>query len=333
MTAGGVALTPGSMVPGWVAPLVLALLLTLLPRSLAAQSLDHYTLVMGWLPGRCLVDPGFSPCKDLSIRDPFGRDLNLIGLRPDPRPGAVALQSCDPMARAFSEPVFPGEEGEPGNRACRLPQLNLSEELDAELAAVSPMHGQCAERQFWVRHGSCSLLSQERYFQRAVSRARDVQQGTLNLAIGAAMGGEVDEAQLAAAFEQQFGTDSARSMALVCGRTKTGNRPVLTEVHIALTQIGTMRPLETGGLWHDSKMRVRKRCPGRFLVAAPGTAGAETQTVTPGPQSGTPGGTQPPVAMPSVPAVLPPAPVPLPADPTLPQPMLSEPVHIEPVTP
>lgn len=299
------------------------------PRVALAQALDHYTLIMGWLPGQCLVDPKLPPCAALTLKDVAGHNLTLIGLRPDPRTNSVPMRDCDPMAEAFSTPLFADEPE--AAEACRLPAVTLSDGLAKSLSEIMPTTAQCAERRFWAKYGSCSMLSQERYFQRAVDRARELQRSLLNFAIAGAIGSRVKHDALVAAFAQQFGDDSVPSLQIVCGKSKHRNVPVLTEIRLGLRQQGTMRPLSSDGLWHETGAAFRQRCPTEFLIAEPGQP-VPKPAAKPQAPGAVPIPEMPQVPAPQIPPIKAPE-TPTPVDPTKPQPMLTDPVEILPATP
>lgn len=247
------------------------LLLLLGAPSARAQTLEYYILEMGWLPGQCLVDPDLAACDGLSLRDLKGRNLTLIGLKPQARPGSTPLQDCDPLARAFTPPpIGPGEKA----THCSLPPLRLGAELAQALADIMPGVATCADRAYWSRHGACSMLSPQRYFDRAVARARDMQRTLLNAAIAGSVGQHIAREALADAFRQQFGPDSEVSLQLVCARSKQYKQPVLTGIRVSLNQLGTMKALAPASLWSPagSAAQPAHRCPEGFLVAAPGGA-------------------------------------------------------------
>jgi ribonuclease I len=190
----------------------------------------------------------------------------------------------------------------------------LSVELAAELGRAMPGLEQCADRQFWSAYGSCSMLSQEMYFRRAIDRALEVQHSLLNTRIAGALGGPIDSAGIVAAFTDEFGYEAERALELICVRPKQGGLPVLLEARIFLKQLGTMRPLSADGLSLDNRRPSKQRCPEKILIPAPPEIAAETSP--------------PGEAVPEIFATPPPA-----YDPTKPQPMQIEPDIVEPVFP
>ena len=324
--------------------LLLLLATIALPRWAAAQALDHYTLVMGFLPGNCLQTPELPICAGLTLKDPAARNLTLIGLRPDAKAGSVPLEDCDPMAGAFSLPTFEGEIDDAATRACKMPAVKLSPALARSLADVMPTTQQCAERQYWSRYGACSMLSEESYFRRAVDRAQDMQRTLLNVTIAGAIGTRIKRDTLMDAFAQQFGDEAAQSaLQLVCGRSKQRSLPVLIEVRIKLRQLGTMRTLAKDGIWQEPGNAMRQRCPEEFLVPEagqpvpdpvakpdmPGTIPAVEMPVVPQPV--VPQVSVPTIAVPEITA--PQKPIVGAPDPSKPQPMDTEPMEVIPPLP
>jgi ribonuclease I len=315
------------------------LLIAASPHVASAQAMDHYTLIMGFLPGKCLEKPDLPICQGLTLKDPAARNLTLIGLRPDARAGSVPLTDCDPMAGAFSVPIFEGEVDDAATRACKLPAVKLSPELSKALAEVMPTTTQCAEREYWSRYGACSMLSEEKYFERAVSRAKDMQKTLLNVTIGGAIGQRIKRDALIASFAQQFGADAAQSaLQLVCARAKKRSVPVLIEVRVKMRQLGTMRALNQEGLWQEPGNAMRQRCPDEFWIPeagqpvpdpiakpeVPGTIPAVKMPAVPQPQV-------PEVAAPTI--EVPQITAPKKPDPTKPQPMETEPMEVIPPLP
>lgn len=319
--------------------LCLWLLMAISPHPAASQALDHYTLIMGFLPGKCLEKPDLALCQNLTLKNPAARNLTLIGLRPEAKAGSVPLRHCDPMAGAFSIPLFDGEIDDAALRACRLPAMKLSPDLNRSLTELMPSTAQCAEREFWSRYGACSMLSAESYFQRAVDRAQDMQRSVLNLTIVGAIGQRVKRDALIDAFAQQFGDDVAQSaLQLVCARAKERSISILTEVRLKLRQLGTVRSLSKEGLWQEPGDVMRQRCPDEFLVPEAGQPLPEP-TIKPDIP-----GTVPPMEMPAVPApevpkvtaptmTRPDITAPQKFDPAKPQPMETEPLQVIPPSP
>jgi len=316
----------------WLLPL---LMLAGLPQAAPAQTMDHYSLLMAFLPGQCLVKPELPLCAGLNLKDPAARNLTLIGLRPDPRSGSVPLRDCDPMAGAFSTPLMDGDVETPGSESCAMPPVKLSDDLAKALKEVMPSVAQCAERRFWSRYGACSMLSEEMYFERAVGRAKDLQKTLLNVTIASSIGSRVKRDALVAAFTQQFGEENAAALQLVCGRSKKKLQSVLTEVRIKLNQLGTMRSLTKESLWQESGAAQRHRCPEEILIPEagqpvpdalakpkpPGTVDIPQMPVVPSPD--VPEVQQPTMTVPEITA-------PKKVDPTKPQPMDTEPMVIIP---
>jgi ribonuclease I len=308
------------------------------PNHAAAQAMDHYTLIMAFLPGQCLEKPELPLCEGLTLKDPAARNLTLVGLKPEARSNSVPLRDCDPSAGAFSTPLMAGEVETLATKSCALPPAKLSDGLRRELAEIMPGVAICAERRFWSSYGSCSMLSQERYFRRAVDRARDIQRTLLNVTIASSIGARVKRDTLVEAFTQQFGDEAAASLQLVCGRSKKRSQAILTEVRIKLGQLGTMRQLAKDGLWQESGTSLRQRCPEEFLVpeagqpvpdpvakpAPPGTVDVPQMPEVPQPQ--TPQISAPVLEPPAITA-------PRKPDPTKPQPMEIEPMEAIPPTP
>ncbi|GAA5188938.1 ribonuclease T2 family protein [Ferrimonas gelatinilytica] len=107
---------------------------------------DYYTLAMSWHSGFCAGASRRPECAD-----PAG-ELVLHGLWPSNRRG--------------SHPAWCGEAQRRG--FCSYPPLSLEETRKAELASVMPGVASCLGRYQWQKHGRCSGLPMETYFELAI---------------------------------------------------------------------------------------------------------------------------------------------------------------------
>ena len=181
-------------------PLLLALVcVVVLGFAPDAFAEDSYLLALTWLPTFCATGshPSLPECKLAANGDEH--PLALHGLWPDwDINGDGRRDAAD----------------------------------DFCLAAVMPGVASGLERHEWWKHGTCSGLPANDYFESAVLLTRQVQRSTLAQLIQRSAGKSVERKALLAAFAQEFGTDAGRALTLDCGKTEHGM--ALLELRIRL---------------------------------------------------------------------------------------------------
>lgn len=199
-------------------------LLVLWPLSAhsAPARFDYYLLALSMAPAFCEDDPvhkrGFAQCRLLSAARFQTMPLTLHGLWPnrfDRRHPADCV-------------------GETGGAFCRLPEVRLPAGTRARLTRIMPGVADCLDRHQWVKHGSCSGLREDVYFEAAAALTERV-----NRALGAElvrhMGREVRLDTLRAALDRH---DPALAEAVTfdCAiprtRDRAKRRPMLREVRV-----------------------------------------------------------------------------------------------------
>lgn len=170
---------------------------------------DHYTLALTWTPTFCLTLPDKTKCMP---RDPGrfeARNLVLHGLWPsredDPR-HTYAYCGVDEETRGLDK--FP--------TWCRLGPLELSEATWEDMRVVMPGSSNCLERHEWYKHGVCSGLGADAYYAASLALAREINATRFGRRISESIGETVEVSDLLAAFEEDFGPGSRRSVVLLC---------------------------------------------------------------------------------------------------------------------
>lgn len=121
--------------------------------------------------------------------------------------------------------------------ACRdwqaLPQPPLSPDTRADLAAVMPGVADLLDRHEWIKHGTCSGLSADRYFALAASLTRNVQHSKLGRAIAARAGTTLSGAEMCSLAEKALGKKAAQAVAFSAAKDKADTY-ILTGMGITL---------------------------------------------------------------------------------------------------
>jgi len=218
-------------------PLLLALVcVVVLGFAPDAFAEDSYLLALTWLPTFCATGshPSLPECKLAANGDEH--PLALHGLWPDwDINGDGRRDAADDFCLAAADRTAilaaDGGAAKAGNWL-GLPAVQLSAASATDLAAVMPGVASGLERHEWWKHGTCSGLPANDYFESAVLLTRQVQRSTLAQLIQRSAGKSVERKALLAAFAQEFGTDAGRALTLDCGKTEHGM--ALLELRIRL---------------------------------------------------------------------------------------------------
>jgi len=200
---------------GWLAGLTVFFMVQ------TAFAVDGWVLAMSWHPGFCAAHGDAPDCA--GSRSP---GLTLHGLWPEAGPGHDAFCGVSPQAHALDRP----------GGWCRLPPTALSQRTVAELDRVMPGRRACLDRHEWLRHGTCSGLSADDYFNRATMLAVVVENLAVARTITGRAGSAVTLEELAGAVKRDFGSGSPAAFSFVCG--DRNGAPYLLEMRISLTTDG-----------------------------------------------------------------------------------------------
>lgn len=216
---------------------------------------DHYILALSWQPAFCASNAGRQECQDLDGGDFAATNLTLHGLWPNGPVGGENPFYCG---------VADGDRGnDEGGDWCTLPATGANQSTQSGLAEVMPGSASCLDRHEWVKHGSCTGLGVDAYFDASVRLVREVEATRLSKVLRSGIGKLVSRRGLLSAFEADFGPGAATALELMC-RTDGGSA-YLTEVRLALRPDALDKPLSTGTLFLDGPPP-NGGCPAEFYL-------------------------------------------------------------------
>lgn len=190
-------------------------------------------LAINWQPAFCESQPDKTECRTQTAGRFDASHFSLHGLWPEP----PSLKYCNVPAtdRATDE----------RRRWQDLPPLDLQDATRRRLAQAMPGTASALERHEWIKHGSCSGMDPDSYFQTALALLEQVNQSLLRKIVAGRMGKTVAASQLRAAFEQSFGRGAGKALGLRCLRD--GNRQLISEIRLKLKP-----PLNATTRLHDA---------------------------------------------------------------------------------
>lgn len=183
----------------------------------------QYVFAISWEPAFCQTDPGKPECRDDVADAPQSHRFSLHGLWPDPR------EYCNVAPAEIAQ----DKEG----RWSALPAVVLEPETQRTLDADMPGTRSFLERHEWIRHGTCSGLSQEAYFQTSTYLLETINASSLRDLFERRTGQTLTLDDVREAANAAFGPGSGQRVRMSC--VKSGDRTLISELTIGLTgQIG-----------------------------------------------------------------------------------------------
>ncbi len=247
--------------------LVKFMFIVLLGTSLSSQayskvdSFDYYILSLSWQSAFCEYKAGKPACRSQKKSDFSAYNFVLHGLWPNKKGRNGHRYGYCNVSKSI-------KWKDKKRRWCKMPSLNLSKSVRADLNKFMPGTMSCLQRHEWYKHGSCSGLSEDKYY--AVSnRLVDLFSKTsFNKLVANNVGNYVRRSELLKAFDQDFGKGSRDYLELRCKRVK--GKKLLTEIRIQLqkdlSKIDNLKDL----LPTRKFKTMRGNCPYRFKIDAVG---------------------------------------------------------------
>lgn len=204
------------------------------------RRIDHYILALSWQPAFCERNAAKPECRDLDGGDFAATNLVLHGLWPNAADGEHPFY-CG-IAAGDRDP------DEAGNW-CTLSATGADQATQSDLAQVMPGSASCLDRHEWIKHGTCTGLGGDAYFDASVHLVREMQTTQLSGVLRANIGKEVPRRDLLDAFEAEFGAGSADALEIIC--RQDGGHAYLTELRLALRPEAIDKPLSRNALFLD----------------------------------------------------------------------------------
>jgi ribonuclease T2 len=224
------------------------------PKFISGE-FDHYVLALSWLPAFCERHGRKPECRKQTAQDYSAKHFSLHGLWPS-REVRQGYGYCDMEYDTYDQYK---------NMAwCDMPKLDLSAETRNQLNQTMPASVQgCLQRHEWYKHGTCSTMSAEQYYQRSNDLLKMVNQTQLVKLVAQNMGKFVQRKVLLNAFSDEFGKNSQHYLTFHC--KKVNNVSLLTEIRLYLAH-----PLQNTHNLADylptEKISIRGGCPQRFKI-------------------------------------------------------------------
>ncbi len=204
------------------------------------RNVDHYILALSWQPAFCEFNAGKTECRELDDGDYAASNLTLHGLWPNAADG--------------DHPVYCGisasdRRTDETGAWCALPATGADQATQSDLAQLMPGSASCLDRHEWIKHGTCSGLGGDAYFDAALHLVREMETTRLSEVLRAHIGRELSRRALLDAFEADFGAGAAAALEITCRRE--GGRAYLAEIRLALRPEAIDKPLSRNMLFLD----------------------------------------------------------------------------------
>ncbi|HNB26966.1 MAG TPA: ribonuclease [Alphaproteobacteria bacterium] len=236
------------------------ILLPLLAACGRDADFDHLVLALSWEPAFCAAHGGKPECRALDAGDFAASNLVLHGLWPNAAHGEEpAYCGIGASTRAADE----------AGQWCDLPATGADRQTQEDLQRLMPGAESCLDRHEWLKHGTCSGLDGDAYFDAAARLTEAFQATELAGLLRQGVGREIPLARLVDAFEQEFGDGAGAALTVTCRRA--GGRAYLAEIRLALRPEAIDEPLAAGSLFLQGDAP-RGGCPRNVIIdrAGPG---------------------------------------------------------------
>jgi len=245
----------------WLA-FILALLVSspALPQGPVVGQFDYYVLALAWQPGFCEIRPSIPECQSQDKQRFDAKNLVLHGLWPSVREDDYHTYSFCNVRQSI-------QETDQEQQWCELPSLNLAADTVAKLSAMMPGTQSCLERHEWFKHGTCSGLSENKYFVKSLEFVETIVKTRLNAHIAANVGKYVSLQALQSVFEKDFGEGSREFVRFQCARMYKAS--FLTEVRLYLRKDRLDQPLSKES-FTEPAVSEEGTCEDEFLIDLPG---------------------------------------------------------------
>lgn len=186
-------------------------------RASEAGRVGLYTLALSWQAAFCETEPNKPECRSLGTGRYDADHFALHGLWPEDSYCGVAPSIID--------------DDQHGPRR-DLPDIDITPATRDALDKAMPGTQSLLERHEWLNHGTCSGVSAETYFNRAITLLDAVNASALRDLFAESTGRQLTRRQVVTAFEESFGADTGSRMRIDC--VEDSGRTLIGELRIRL---------------------------------------------------------------------------------------------------
>ncbi|HVY51348.1 MAG TPA: ribonuclease [Devosia sp.] len=186
-----------------------------LPAAAAEKGHGFYVLALSWEPAFCEASGDKPECRNEPEAD--ARRLSLHGLWPREQYCGVAPATVEADRR--------------GDWSA-LPAPDLRPQTRDDLMDAMPGAQSALDRHEWIKHGTCSGVSADRYFARAVLFEGTINASAVGELLARRSGRRLDQGELKAAFDTAFGAGAGDRVRLAC--VEDGGRRLISEITVGL---------------------------------------------------------------------------------------------------
>lgn len=217
---------------------------------------DSYVFSLSWQPAFCETKPDKKECTTQTADRYDAKNLVLHGLWPNKKGDTGHTYGYCGVTNKV-------KKLDKANTWCKMPVLDLSDDTKKNLALYMPGYASCLQNHEWYKHGTCSGMNSDEYFSTASSLVAKMAETNFNKYISANVGKSVNDEELLAEFEKDFGAGSRRSVNLLCESNQ--GSAMLSEVRMYLRN-----PLIAEGELKDSLVLLdnseQSNCPQNIFI-------------------------------------------------------------------
>jgi ribonuclease T2 len=189
--------------------------------STAHAATENYLLAISWQPEFCESKPTKLECQTATPTRFDASHFTLHGLWP--------------QSGSYCGVSKTNKSYDTSNRWNKLPAVSLNSSTRAELQQKMPGAQSYLERHEWIKHGTCSGLSQQTYFSDALSLLAGVNAGSLQSLVAANVGGSTTLDALYDAVTGDLGPDAETAVEFICDAGASGQMLAEIRFHLHLS--------------------------------------------------------------------------------------------------
>ncbi len=224
--------------------------------DLTPGKFDYYVFALSWQPAFCEGHKEKKECVSQTEERYDAKNLALHGLWPSrkgDRQHRYAYCRVNNKIKNLDKP----------DSWCKMPKLNLTDETAKNLPIYMPGYASCLQNHEWYKHGTCSGLKANDYFEAAYTLDSKIADTNFGKFISANVGETVTSGDLLNEFEKDLGVGSRKYVNLFCDKAQGDD--MLSEVRIYLKKQLPKNGIAEGSFALPDKSE-RGNCPDSFFV-------------------------------------------------------------------